>query len=177
MALKNLLGGVLKSALSSGVSKSTSKANLEDGFDLSDLASMAQGIIGDKNSTKKTEVATSTTTDLIKSLASKLRDNGDDDDKNGGLLDNATDVFKALMVTNTEKADNIDKDELDDELDILKKIIPTKLSKANLTVIVQKVISSLAPKKQTEENVLEKLASFKNIDMSSVASIVTKLLK
>lgn len=172
MALKNLLGGVLKSALSS----STSKSSGTSGFDLSDLASMAQGIIGDKNSTKKTELASSTTTDLIKSLASKLRDN-DDDDKNGGLLENATGVFKALMVTNTENADNADKDEINDELDILKKIIPTKLSKSNLTVIVQKVISSFSKKDQTESNVLEKLSSFKNIDMSAVSSIVTKLLK
>lgn len=173
MALKNLLGGVLKSALSS----STSKSSGTSGFDLSDLASMAQGIIGDKNSTKKTELASSTTTDLIKSLASKLRDNDDDDDKNGGLLENATGVFKALMVTNTENADNADKDEINDELDILKKIIPTKLSKGNLTIIVQKVISSFAKKDQTESNVLDKLSSFKNIDMSAVSSIVTKLLK
>ena len=109
--------------------------------------------------------------DNVKTLAKQAND---DDD---GIFDNAADIFKKLMSTKTENTKGeVDKDELHDEIDILKKIIPSKLSSSNLTTIVKKVVASLDDDDKNEDNVLDILKGFKNIDLSSVKSIVTKLL-
>ena len=93
------------------------------------------------------------------------------------VLDNATAIFKKLMATKTESTKGeVDKDELHDELDILKKIMPSKLSSSNLTTIVKKVIASLGDDDRNEDNVLDVLKGFNNIDLGSVTSIVKKLL-
>ena len=55
--------------------------------------------------------------DNVKTLAKQAND---DDD---GIVDNAADIFKKLMSTKTENTKGeVDKDELHDEIDILKKI-------------------------------------------------------
>ena len=109
--------------------------------------------------------------DNVKTLAKQAND---DDD---GILDNATAIFKKLMATKTESTKGeVDKDELHDEIDILKKIVPSNLSSTNLTTIVKKVVASLDDDDKNEDNVLDVLKGFKNIDLSSVKSIVTKLL-
>jgi uncharacterized protein YqeY len=109
--------------------------------------------------------------DNVKTLAKQAND---DDD---GILDNAGTILKKLLSTKTESATgDVDKDELHDEIDILKKIMPSKLSSSNLTTIVKKVIASLDDDDKNEDNVLDILKGFKNIDLGSVTSIVKKLL-
>ncbi|NLM00524.1 MAG: hypothetical protein GX220_03600 [Treponema sp.] len=174
MALKNLAGSLLKSALSStNKTNSKTKVNLDDGFGLDDIESLAKGIMGGSTSKSTKKTSGTTSVDMIKMLANMIRNN--DGEKDGGLLDNAEDLFKALMNTKTETSKNADKSTLDDELDILKKILPAKLSTSNMTTIVKKVIASLTPKKQTENNVLAKLSSM-NITGETVKDIVSSLL-
>ncbi len=109
--------------------------------------------------------------DNVKTLAKQAND---DDD---GILDNASAIFKKLMSTKTESTKGeVDKDELHDELDILKKIIPSNLSSSNLTTIVKKVVASLDDDDKNEDSALDVLKSFKGIDLSSASTILKKLL-
>ena len=164
-------------------------------LDLSKLASVVKTVASASKSSKSTSSSTKTvkkasssssgSSDLITSLlkgalsadnVKTLAKQANDDDD--GILDNATEIFKKLMATKTENTKgDVDKDELHDELDILKKIIPSNLSSTNLTTIVKKVVASLDDDDKNEDNVLDVLKGFKNIDLSSVKSIVTKLLQ
>lgn len=109
--------------------------------------------------------------DSVKTLAKQANKNDD------SILDNAGTILKKLLSTKTESASgDVDKDELHDEIDILKKIVPSDISSSNLTTIVKKVIASLDDDDQNEDSVLDVLKGFKNIDLSSVKSIVKKLL-
>ena len=109
--------------------------------------------------------------DNVKTLAKQANKNDD------SILDNAGTILKKLLSTKTESAKgDVDKDELSDEIDILKKIVPSDISSSNLTTIVKKVIASLDDDDQNEDSVLDVLKGFKNIDLSSVKSIVKKLL-
>ena len=165
-------------------------------LDLSKLASLAKTVASatkssssktSTSSTKKVTKASSSSSgssDLITSLlkgalsadnVKTLAKQANDDDD--GIFDNAADIFKKLMSTKTENTKGeVDKDELHDEIDILKKIIPSKLSSSNLTTIVKKVVASLDDDDKNEDNVLDVLKGFKNIDLGSVTSIVKKLL-
>lgn len=169
-------------------------------LDLSKLASLAKTVASaTKSSSSKTstsstkkvtkassskETSSSGSSDLITSLlkgalsadnVKALAKQANDDDD--GIFDNAADIFKKLMSTKTENTKGeVDKDELHDEIDILKKIVPSKLSSTNLTTIVKKVVASLDDDDKNEDNVLDVLKGFKNIDLSSVKSIVSKLL-
>lgn len=164
-------------------------------LDLSKLASVVKTVASASKSSKSTTSSSTKTvkkasssssgsSDLITSLlkgalsadnVKTLAKQANDDDD--GILDNATAIFKKLMATKTESTKGeVDKDELHDEIDILKKIIPSNLSSTNLTTIVKKVVASLDDDDKNEDNVLDVLKGFKNIDLSSVKSIVTKLL-
>ena len=164
-------------------------------LDLGKLADIAKTVVSASKSTKSTTSSSTKTvkkasssssgsSDLITSLlkgalsadnVKTLAKQANDDDD--GILDNATAIFKKLMATKTESTKGeVDKDELHDEIDILKKIVPSNLSSTNLTTIVKKVIASLDDDDQTEDSVLDVLKGFKNIDLSSVKSIVKKLL-
>lgn len=156
-------------------------------LNLGKLASLAKTVVSSTKSSKtvkKAEASSSGSSELITSLlkgalsadnVKTLAKQANDDDE--GILDNATSIFKKLIATKTENVKGeVDKDELHDELDILKKIVPTKLSSGNLTTIVKKVIASLGDDDKNEDNVLDVLKGFNNIDISSVKSIVKKLL-
>ena len=164
-------------------------------LDLSKLASVVKTVASASKSSKSTTSSSTKTvkkasssssgsSDLITSLlkgalsadnVKTLAKQANDDDD--GILDNATAIFKKLMATKTESTKGeVDKDELHDEIDILKKIIPSNLSSTNLTTIVKKVVASLDDDDKNEDNVLDVLKGFKNIDLSSVKSIVKKLL-
>ena len=163
-------------------------------LDLSKLASVVKTVASASKSSKSTSSSTKTvkkasssssgSSDLITSLlkgalsadnVKTLAKQANDDDD--GILDNATAIFKKLMATKTESTKGeVDKDELHDEIDILKKIVPSILSSTNLTTIVKKVVASLDDDDKNEDNVLDVLKGFKNIDLSSVKSIVSKLL-
>lgn len=164
-------------------------------LDLSKLASVVKTVASASKSSKSTTSSSTKTvkkasssssgsSDLITSLlkgalsadnVKTLAKQANDDDD--GILDNATAIFKKLMATKTESTKGeVDKDELHDEIDILKKIVPSNLSSTNLTTIVKKVVASLDDDDKNEDNVLDVLKGFKNIDLSSVKSIVTKLL-
>ena len=164
-------------------------------LDLGKLADIAKTVVSASKSTKSTTSSSTKTvkkasssssgsSDLITSLlkgalsadnVKTLAKQANDDDD--GILDNATAIFKKLMATKTESTKGeVDKDELHDEIDILKKIVPSNLSSTNLTTIVKKVVASLDDDDKNEDNVLDVLKGFKNIDLSSVKSIVTKLL-
>ena len=109
--------------------------------------------------------------DSVKTLAKQANKNDD------SILDNAGTILKKLLSTKAESAKgDVDKDELHDEIDILKKIVPSDISSSNLTTVVKKVIASLDDDDQNEDSVLDVLKGFKNIDLSSVKSIVKKLL-
>ena len=164
-------------------------------LDLSKLASVVKTVASASKSSKSTTSSSTKTvkkasssssgsSDLITSLlkgalsadnVKTLAKQANDDDD--GILDNATAIFKKLMATKTESTKGeVDKDELHDEIDILKKIVPSNLSSTNLTTIVKKVVASLDDDDKNEDNVLDVLKGFKNIDLSSVKSILTKLL-
>ena len=164
-------------------------------LDLSKLASVVKTVASASKSSKSTTSSSTKTvkkasssssgsSDLITSLlkgalsadnVKTLAKQANDDDD--GILDNATAIFKKLMATKTESTKGeVDKDELHDEIDILKKIIPSNLSSTNLTTIVKKVVASLDDDDKNEDSVLDVLKGFKNIDLSSVKSIVKKLL-
>ena len=164
-------------------------------LDLGKLADIAKTVVSASKSTKSTTSSSTKTvkkasssssgsSDLITSLlkgalsadnVKTLAKQANDDDD--GILDNATAIFKKLMATKTESTKGeVDKDELHDEIDILKKIVPSNLSSTNLTTIVKKVVASLDDDDKNEDNVLDVLKGFKNIDLSSVKSIVKKLL-
>lgn len=164
-------------------------------LDLSKLASVVKTVASASKSSKSTTSSSTKTvkkasssssgsSDLITSLlkgalsadnVKTLAKQANDDDD--GILDNATAIFKKLMATKTESTKGeVDKDELHDEIDILKKIVPSDISSSNLTTVVKKVIASLDDDDQNEDSVLDVLKGFKNIDLSSVKSIVKKLL-
>lgn len=169
-------------------------------LDLGKLASLAKTVVSaSKSSSSKTTTKSSSTKKITKASSSSSSSGSSDlitsllkgalsadnvktlakqaNDDDDGILDNASAIFKKLMATKTESTKGeVDKDELHDELDILKKIMPSKLSSSNLTTIVKKVIASLGDDDKNEDNVLDVLKGFNNIDLGSVTSIVKKLL-
>ena len=124
-------------------------------LDLSKLASLAKTVASaTKSSSSKTttsstkkvtkassskETSSSGSSDLITSLlkgalsadnVKTLAKQANDDDD--GILDNATEIFKKLMSTKTENTKGeVDKDELHDEIDILKNHFFKNIQKYN----------------------------------------------
>ncbi len=157
------------SASKSSSSKTTTKSSSSSTKKVTKTSSSDSS--SDSSSLVKSLLKGALSADSVKTLAKQAND---DDD---GILDNATEIFKKLMSTKTESAKgDVDKDELNDEIDILKKIMPSSLSSSNLTTVVKKVIASLGDDDKNEDNVLDVLKGFNNIDLSSVKSIVKKLL-
>lgn len=163
------LASVVKTVASA--SKSSSTKSTTSSSSTKKVTKTSSSSSSDSSSLVKSLLKGALSADSVKTLAKQAND---DDD---GILDNATAIFKKLMSTKTESAKgDVDKDELNDEIDILKKIMPSSLSSSNLTTVVKKVIASLGDDDKNEENVLDVLKGFNNIDLGSVTSIVKKLL-
>ena len=177
-------GAKLVGALSGSSKKTTTKSTAKSSG-TGDLAgSLLASLTGAVKSTKAAETKKETAeadagvANAVKGLASLLKKD------TAVTKDSSTSAsfLKALLSTKTEDSETAEITTTKNELSVLKSLLGgssalgESLTKASLTTIVKKVISTLVPAKQTTANVVSALSSFNGIDLNAVKSIATKLI-